>query len=94
MLSLANHSARLMKAGVMDRFGNIDLAKIPSGEAEPTDPRLTAPDPQKTLGGRAAGSTRGAQTIEQQLATIEQMSDAELAPSRRPTRRKIDEPAA
>jgi hypothetical protein len=38
--------------------GNIDLSKIPTGEAEPTDPRLTAPDPQKTLGRSAVRAAR------------------------------------
>jgi DNA-binding XRE family transcriptional regulator len=78
MLSLANHSARLIKAGIMDRSGNIDISKIPTGEAEITDPRLNAPDPLKTLGGGGARSTAGAQTVEQQLAAINNMSDAEL----------------
>jgi hypothetical protein len=77
MLSLANHSARLMKAGVMDRSGNI--VNVPTIEPTPLDPRLAAPDPQRTLGGTGARSARGAQTIEQQLAEIDNMSDAELA---------------
>jgi hypothetical protein len=78
MLSLANHSARLMKAGIMDRSGNIDISKLQGGDPPPVDPRLAAPDPQKTLGGTAARSTRGAQTVEQQLAEISNMNDAEL----------------
>jgi hypothetical protein len=79
MLSLANHSARLMKAGIMDRSGNIDISKLQGGDPPPVDPRLAAPEPQKTLGGTAARSTRGAQTVEQQLAEIANMNDAELA---------------
>ena len=91
MLSLANHAARLIKAGIMDRLGNIDLSKIPSGEAALTDPRLTVPDPQRTLGGRAAGSTASAQTVEQQLAAIEAMTDKELDAFEKANPGKIDE---
>lgn len=90
MLSLASHAARLMKAGVMDRSGNIDLSKIPAPTADPTDPRLTVPEPQKTLGGRGA-STAGAQTIEQQLAAIANMSDAELTKFEQENPGKIEE---
>jgi hypothetical protein len=79
MLSLANHSARLIKAGIMDRAGNIDLSKIPNAQPAAVDPRLAAPNPQKTLGGAAPRAARGAQTIEQQLSEIANMSDAELA---------------
>lgn len=77
MLSLANHAARLMRAGVMDRLGNI--VSVPQMETQPLDPRLSAPDPQKTLGGTGARAARGAQSIEQQLGEISEMSDAELA---------------
>lgn len=76
MLNLANYSARLMKAGIMDRLGNI--VNVPQMETTPVDPRLAAPDPQKTLGGAGARSTRGAQTVEQQLAEINNMSDEEF----------------
>lgn len=78
MLSLANHAARLIKAGIMDRSGNLDLSKIPEPTVAPVDPRLAAPDPQKTLGGGGARSARGSQTIEQQLAEIANMSDEEF----------------
>lgn len=76
MLYLANQSARLMKAGIMDNRGNIDLSKL-QPTAAPTDPRLTAPNPQPTLGG-GRGSGAGTQTLEQQLAAIADMSEDEL----------------
>jgi chemotaxis protein histidine kinase CheA len=77
-LYLASHTARLMKAGIMDRYGNINLEALPGFQATPIDPRLAAPDPQKTLGGGAARGARGAQTVEQQLAEIANMSDEEF----------------
>jgi hypothetical protein len=80
VLSLANHTARLMKAGIMDRFGNI--VNVPQLETTPVDPRLAAPDPQRTLGGTGARSTRGSATIEQQLAEMANMSDEEFNEAR------------
>lgn len=77
MLYLADHTARLMKAGIMDNRGNIDLSKLQPATAEPTDPRLTAPNPQPTLGG-GRGSGAVAQTLEQQLAAIADMTEDEL----------------
>jgi hypothetical protein len=81
VLSLANHTARLMKARIMDRNGNIDVSKLtqlqPVAE-QPTDARLTAPTPQRTLGNRSS-STRGNASIEQQLQEILAMDDAQLS---------------
>jgi hypothetical protein len=42
-LYLANLAGRLMKSGIMDRFGNI--VNVPHIETTPVDPRLAAPDP-------------------------------------------------
>lgn len=76
MLSLANHSARLMKAGVMDRNGNIVAA--PTSALQPVDPRLAAPDPQRTLGTGGARSTKSSQSLEQQLSDMLALSPAEF----------------
>jgi hypothetical protein len=75
VLYLASLTGRLMKSGIMDRFGNI--LNAPQPQPVPLDPRLSAPDPQRTLGGGSRG-VRGAQTIEQQLAEIASMSDEEF----------------
>lgn len=74
-LYLASKTAALMKAGIMDRYGN--LTSVPQPEPQPVDPRLAAPTPQRTLGG-GARSTRANASLEQQLADIANMSDAEL----------------
>jgi hypothetical protein len=78
VLSLANHTARLMKAGIMDNRGNI--VAVPQVEAQPLDPRLAAPAPQKTLGGAGTGArgARGNQSVEAQLQEISQMTDEEF----------------
>jgi hypothetical protein len=76
VLSLANHAARLIKAGIMDGYGNI--VNVPQLQTTPVDPRLAAPDPQRTLGGTGARSTRGSATIEQQLSDMANMSDEEF----------------
>jgi hypothetical protein len=75
-LYLASLAGRLMKSGIMDRFGNI--VNVPNIETTPVDPRLSAPDPQRTLGGTGARSTRGSATVEQQLAEIYEMTDEQL----------------
>ena len=75
MLSLAAMTARLMKAGVMDRFGNIVNAAAVT--TTPVDPRLAAPDPQGTL-----GNGRGAKTnpsTADQLNELLAMSEEEFA---------------
>jgi hypothetical protein len=77
VLYLASLTGRLMKSGIMDRFGNI--VNVPQMETQPLDPRLSGPDPQKTLGGAGARGARGAQSVEQQLQEISQMSDEEFA---------------
>jgi hypothetical protein len=77
-LYLANHAARLMKSGIMDRYGNINLEALQGFSPQPLDPRLAAPDPQKTLGGGGGRGARGAQSIEQQLAEMANMSDEEF----------------
>jgi cell division septation protein DedD len=63
ILSLANHTARLMKAGIMDRMGNI--VNAPQVEAQPLDPRLAAPDPQRTLSGGARSARSNASMADQ-----------------------------
>lgn len=78
MMYLANHTARLMKAGIMDRFGNINLEALQGFSAQPVDPRLAAPDPQRTLGGGGGRGARGAQSLEEQLAEMANMSDEEF----------------
>jgi hypothetical protein len=74
-LYLANIAGRLMKAGIIDRLGNIQ--NIPQIEPTPLDPRLSAPDPQPTLGG-GRPKPGGTQSLEEQLNAIAQMSDPEL----------------
>lgn len=75
-LYLANIAARMMKAGIIDRFGN--MLNIPHVEPTPLDPRLAAPDPQRTLGAGGSRGVRGAQTVEQQLNEIAEMTDEQL----------------
>lgn len=74
-LYLANIAGRLMKSGVIDRLGNI--VNLPHIEPTPLDPRLAAPDPQRTLGGgrQKAG---GGESVEAQLNAIAEMTDEEL----------------
>lgn len=76
-LYLASLAGRLLKSGIMDRFGN--LVNVPQVETTPVDPRLAAPDPQRTLGGTGARSTRGSATVEQQLNEIANMSEEEFS---------------
>lgn len=76
-LSLAEMSARLIQAGMMDMKGNL-MAAPPAAEA--TDPRLTAPTPMATLSSapaRAAPAGNG--NVVRQATDILSMNDADFA---------------
>lgn len=75
LLSLANHSARLMKAGLMDRNGN--LVNVPALDPTPVDPRLAAPNPQPTLGGARPGAKTN-RSVQEQLNDLMNLSEDEF----------------
>ena len=75
---LATIAANAIKAGLMDRSGTI-TAPQPQPVAEiVTDPRLKGPDPVKTLGSTGGRSTKGAASVEQQLADLANMPEDEF----------------
>jgi hypothetical protein len=74
-LHFASLTGRLVKAGVMDVNGNI--LQMP-GAVAATDVRLTAPAPVTTLSSVPARGNSGGQTLEQQLADITNMTDAQM----------------
>lgn len=77
VLSLANHAARLMKAGIMDRAGNIDMSKVPTADLAPVDPRLAAPSPQPTMGGGRGGAKTNP-SVTEQLNDLLSLSDEDF----------------
>lgn len=76
MLSLAQISANLIKAGVIDVSGNLRAQAEPTTEA--TDPRLTAPDAAQTLGSGGNRANGGGKTPEEQLQDLLNLSDADF----------------
>ncbi|WP_169542528.1 hypothetical protein [Sphingomonas baiyangensis] len=75
MLHLASVAGNLMKAGVIDRTGQL-LRTAPDVQA--TDPRLTAPPPPNTLSSAPGRSASAAKTAEQQLQDMLNLSDKDF----------------
>lgn len=75
-LGLARYAANAIKAGFMDAAGN--LVAMPPAVAEATDPRLSAPDPVRTIGSGGARATDGTPSTEQALTNILNLSDADF----------------
>lgn len=75
--SLAQLSANLIKAGVIDIRGNLTVNPQPSTE-EVTDPRLKTPEAIKTLGSGGSRSSDGAKTPEQAVQDLLALSDEEF----------------
>lgn len=78
VLSLAQVAADLMKGGFIDPTGR-PTGLIPQPAKEATDPRLTGPEPIKTIGSGGARATDGTPSTEQALENLLSMNDAEFA---------------
>jgi hypothetical protein len=77
-LWMASHAGRLMRAGIMDFNGNLQMDKLPAAVAA-TDPRLAPTTPVIQTNGQTPGrSADGARSIEDQLAEIAKMTDKEM----------------
>ncbi len=76
VLTLAEMAGRMMRAGIIDRSGNLIAA--PSAVAA-TDPRLSAPAPVPTLSSAPARSATPGAAPMKQATDLLNMSDADFA---------------
>ncbi|HEV2080416.1 MAG TPA: hypothetical protein VGR19_11050 [Allosphingosinicella sp.] len=76
VLNLARVAGNLLKAGIIDVRGNFLQAPQPIAD-NPTDPRLTGPEPPRTHGGPARANGGGT-SVEAQLAAYLNMTDEQF----------------
>lgn len=77
VLHLATMAGNLMRAGVIDRLGNL-VAPQP-GNPQPTDPRLAADNPPNGFGRKPAAPGGGQKSQADAMNDLLNLSDAELA---------------